>query len=90
MKTIRLLCSVSSVYFQGGKGAILEVDDHVAFSEVNAGNAEFIDTKDIPVGLQQPKRKPIIDVPEVHATIIGNDDKKVVKPVQHKKKPAKK
>lgn len=71
MKKIRFLQSVagdSYAYSRGWEGL---VHDSVADSEVNAGNAEYIFDGN-PTGLQtpQPKRKPDIQFPNVHTTVI--------------------
>jgi len=93
MKTVRFLCSVASNDYNYGKGQIVEVDDSVANSEIGAGNAEFYDEDDVPEGLQKPKRKPEVEYPEVHTTVIKNQIKETVKKTVDKltgKKTAKK
>jgi len=90
MKSVRFLCSVSGVEYQFGKGAEAELEDVYADSEVRVGNAEYIDKKNIPEGLQKPKRRPVVKNPEVHTTIISNDGLTSVKKRSTRKNPTKK
>ena len=88
MKKVRFLCSVAGVNYTYGKDAEALLTDSDANSEINAGNAVYVDDKDIPQGLVRPKRRPEVNVPEVHTTVIKTNDAPIRKTTSKKRTPA--
>ena len=82
---VKFLHSIAGNDYKYGKGEEVDLPDNIAMKFINTGNAVVYDS-DLPKGIQKPKRKPIVDIPEVHTTIIKKKPKVRKKRAYKKKK----
>ena len=68
---IKFLHSVAGDDFSYGKGREIDLPDNIARSYIRTDNAVAVSNIS-----DQPRRRPIVSMPEVHATIIKKPRKK--------------